>query len=96
MIDRLIADMTISLHDVLGILGSTVIVLTYSLLQLQKLQSIDPSYSILNALGAGLILFSLTVEFNLSAFLVESFWLLISLIGIFRTLRNPKWSGSGN
>jgi hypothetical protein len=32
--------------------------------------------------GAGLVLISLFGEFNLSAFLVEFFWLIISLYGL--------------
>jgi hypothetical protein len=44
------------------------------------------SYSIVNGLGACGIIYSLFFEFNLSAFVIESFWLAISLYGIFRTL----------
>lgn len=58
------------------------IVITYLLLQLRRISIDDARYSILNALGAGLIIFSLTVDFNLSAFIIEAFWLAISLIGI--------------
>ena len=36
----------------------------------------------LNALGASLIIVSLLFDFNLSAFIVEAFWVIISLIGI--------------
>jgi hypothetical protein len=37
-------------------------------------------------LGASLILYSLTVDFNLSAFLIEAFWLLISCFGMAKVL----------
>ena len=40
--------------------------------------------SILIGLGAGLILVSLARDFNLSAFLIELVWLLISLYGLAR------------
>jgi hypothetical protein len=40
-------------------------------------------------LGASLILYSLTVDFNLSAFLIEAFWLLISCLGMARVLFEP-------
>jgi len=39
-------------------------------------------YSCLNAIGASAVLFSLYFKFNLSAFIIELFWLLISLIGV--------------
>jgi len=42
---------------------------------------------VLNAVGAALIAVSLLVDFNLSAFLIEVFWVAISLIGIQRWWR---------
>jgi hypothetical protein len=68
--------------DFLGNLGVITILWCYLSLQLGKMNSKDLMYSSLNALGAMLILISLFEEFNLSAFLIESFWLLISSFGI--------------
>ena len=42
--------------------------------------------------GALLIIISLCFEFNLSAFLIEFFWLLISAIGIRKFLVNRSSS----
>ena len=50
------------------------------------MQATSLTYSISNALGAILILVSLSQDFNLSAAIVESAWLLISVIGMGRTL----------
>ncbi len=69
-------------YDYLGNIGVVMILASYLLLQLGKLQAQDLRYSILNASGAALILCSLTFDFNMSAFLIEFFWLLISVIGI--------------
>ena len=69
-------------YDLLGNVGVAMILASYLLLQLGKLQPQELRYSILNASGAALILCSLTFDFNMSAFLIEFFWLLISLIGI--------------
>ncbi len=74
--------MTYSIYDVLGNIGVFLIILTYFLLQIRKLSSEGLPYSALNALGASLIVVSLLFDFNLSAFIVESFWVIISLIGI--------------
>jgi len=41
---------------------------------------------LLNALGASLVMVSLLFDFNLSAFLMEAFWFLISLFGLLRTM----------
>ena len=74
--------MTYSIYDVLGNIGVFLIILTYFLLQIRKLSSESLLYSALNALGASLIIVSLLFDFNLSAFIVETFWVIISVIGI--------------
>jgi hypothetical protein len=79
--------MNYGLVDLLGLIGVVLIVVTYLLLQLEKLRSNDLAYSLFNAIGASLIVASLLVNFNLSALLMEVFWVLISCIGIFRYFR---------
>jgi hypothetical protein len=69
-------------YDVIGNIGVLIILVCYLLLQLNKLASSELSFSVFNGLGALLILISLTYEFNLSAFIIELFWLLISLFGV--------------
>ena len=73
--------------DFLGNIGVVVIVITYLMLQLNKLSSDGLAYSLLNAIGASLIAISLVYDFNLSAFFMEVFWVLISLLGIYRYFR---------
>jgi len=81
--------MRYGLLDIFGITGVILLVITYLLLQVNKLQSAGLLYSLLNALGASLIILSLLDNFNLSAFLMEAFWVLISLVGVVRYLRRP-------
>ncbi|MEZ4653033.1 MAG: hypothetical protein R3E12_05345 [Candidatus Eisenbacteria bacterium] len=69
-------------HDVLGTIGVGCIVGAYFLLQIGSLRPQQLRYSMLNAMGAALILVSLAYSFNASAALVEGFWLLISLYGV--------------
>tara|TARA_R110001583_G_scaffold41891_1_gene133131 strand:+ start:26792 stop:27040 length:249 start_codon:yes stop_codon:yes gene_type:complete len=69
-------------YDFVGNVGVFLLLAAYLLLQLNKLSSNHLSYSILNAMGAIFIIISLIYEFNLSAFAIEFFWLLISLVGI--------------
>jgi len=71
-------------YDLVGTIGVGIIIFTYILLQSGKLKSENLSYSILNAAGASLIIVSLVYNFNFPAFIVEFFWLLISLFGIVR------------
>ena len=76
--------MTYGWHDLLGIIGVVLILATYLLLQLEKLSATSLLYSATNGLGALLILVSLIYQFNLSAFIIEAFWLLISIYGLVR------------
>ncbi len=71
-------------HDFLGNLGVFFIVGCYFLLQAEKLTSQSFMYLAFNGVGASLILVSLIGEFNFSAFLVEAFWVLISLYGLIK------------
>jgi len=82
--------MNFTLFDLAGFIGVLLIVVAYLLLQLDKLPSSSPSYSLLNAAGALLIIVSLVFQFNFSAFLVEVFWFLISLLGLSRCLISRK------
>ena len=79
--------MNYGLIDLLGNIGVVIIVVAYLLLQLERLKSTDLIYSVMNAVGASPIVASLIVDFNLSALLMEVFWVLISFIGIGRHLR---------
>jgi hypothetical protein len=80
----------ITWFDVAGFSGVLMIVIAYLLLQLDKLPSWSPSYSLLNAAGALLIILSLIFKFNWSAFIVEVFWFLISLFGLTKSLVSRK------
>lgn len=78
--------MSYSWHDLAGLLGVGLIVFAYLLLQLNKLPSSSPSFSLLNAIGALLVIVSLIFDFNLAAFLMEAFWFVLSLFGFLRPI----------
>ncbi len=77
---------TYAWHDFIGNLGVVLILASYLLLQLDRLDIKALPYSIMNATGALLILVSLYYNFNLSSFVIECVWLSISLFAIGRTL----------
>jgi len=79
--------LTYSWYDLIGLLGVVIIVTAYLLLQLERLRSTALSFSLLNALGAFLIMLSLVAKFNLSAFLMELFWFLISIFGVAKSAK---------
>ena len=78
--------MEIYWYDIVGNIGVFLILLAYGLLQTGKIQSAAVGYSILNAAGAGFVLVSFIGAFNLAAFVLEAFWLVISLWGIYVAL----------
>jgi hypothetical protein len=82
--------MNFDLFDLAGFVGVLLIVIAYLLLQLDKLPSSSVSFSLLNAAGSLLIMLSLIFKFNVSAFLIEVFWFLISLIGLSKWLAARK------
>ena len=79
--------MSYSPLDFIGNVGVVVVMIAYLMLQLNKLSSAGLAYSVLNAIGASLIVVSLLFDFNLSALLMEVLWVLISLVGIYRYFR---------
>ncbi|MDD9902391.1 MAG: hypothetical protein OXT06_02385 [Rhodospirillaceae bacterium] len=80
-------DFNLEFHDIVGSAGVVLVVGMYSLLQLGKISSERPLFSVLNGFGSAFILYSLYFEFNLSAALIEGFWLVASVYGFFRVRR---------
>ncbi|MBT8046864.1 MAG: hypothetical protein HKN57_00210 [Xanthomonadales bacterium] len=76
--------MNYAFYDAVGNVGVVLIIGSYFLIQIGKMSARDLPYTVINLLGAACILYSLYFEFNMSAFLVELFWLLISLVGLGR------------
>ena len=79
--------MTYEWHDLLGNIGVLLILLSYLLVQLDKIDTQRFRYSFMNGLGAGLLCISLYIDFNLSGLLMELSWLLISIFGLYRWVR---------
>ncbi|MBN2011931.1 hypothetical protein JW960_21560 [candidate division KSB1 bacterium] len=76
--------MTYHWHDFVGNIGVLIILFSYLFVQLGKLKGTDVRYSLLNMCGAFLIMVSLIVDFNLSAFLIEACWVVFSFVGVVR------------
>lgn len=66
----------------LGVAGVLLCCVAYVLLQIEKIDPKNLTYSGLNFLGSIGILFSLWHDWNLSAFLMECIWALASLYGV--------------
>jgi len=80
--------MTYTLYDFIGNIGIVMILGAYVALQMERMAPGDVRYNLLNLFGAAFILISLIFKFNLSAFLIELAWLLISVYGLSKALKN--------
>lgn len=76
--------MALAWYDIVGTSGVMLIVASYFLIQVGRIEATAPLYSWLNLAGALMILISLFFTFNFSSFVIEVFWILISLIGLIR------------
>jgi hypothetical protein len=70
--------------DLVGYAGVALIIGSYYLLQSERWSNKSLRYALANACGSGLIIVSLLHNFNWPAFVIECFWLLISLYGLWR------------
>jgi len=70
--------------NIIGMIGTSLVVSTYFLLQMEKLDAKGLAYNIWNLIGAILLLISLLVHFNLASFVIELFWIAASLVGLVR------------
>lgn len=77
----------------IGTLGAFALILAYGMQQFGRWRAEDLIYSATNAVGASLILISLVVEPNIPSIVMELFWLLISIIGLWRAWRGRKRKG---
>jgi hypothetical protein len=75
-----------SLADIAGIVGVLLILIAYAGAQLGRLEPRRAPSLLLNFVGAGLILLSLMVRFNLAAFLMEAAWALVAIYGLIRLI----------
>lgn len=69
-------------YDAVGTLGVAMVLVAYFLLQKETLKSDGHLYLWLNLIGSVLILLSVFYAWNLSAFIIECAWIVISVYGL--------------
>ena len=85
-----------TIPDLIGLTGVALLIVTYALLQLDK---IDPKgfwYSFNNLLVAILVTVSLVYTPNLASIVIEVFWLLISLYGVVMFFKRKDLTNNKN
>ncbi|MFM5917755.1 MAG: hypothetical protein ACKOOL_09515 [Novosphingobium sp.] len=76
--------MTLDWANVIGMIGSILVVIGFAYAnQVQQLNRF--LFNGLNLSGAVLLLVSLSVHFNLAAFVLEAIWALIATLGLLQT-----------
>lgn len=76
--------------DIIGLIGVVMVLIAFYLLNTHKVMVLDMSYQWLNFVGAVLILISLFYSWNLASVLIEIAWILISLLGIYRSMKHKS------
>jgi paired small multidrug resistance pump len=77
-------------HQWIGVAGTVLLLSAYGLLQSKRLSADALLYSLMNAVGALLLIVSLLHRFNLPALIIEVFWLLISGVGVIRACKRSN------
>lgn len=72
--------------DIVGNIGVVCFLAAFFLLQKERLRHDDMAYLLLNLAGAVLLMISLLIHWNLSAFMLEAAWGCISMYGIYKKL----------
>lgn len=76
--------MNLHWYDLVGLLGTVIVVGSYFMLQSGRLSGTSLAYQWLNIAGSGCILVSLAGGFNVSVALLQCTWIAISVYGIVR------------
>lgn len=76
-----------SIPDFVGLVGVAILIVTYAMLQFDR---IDPKgfwYSFNNIIVAVLVTVSLLYNFNLASMVIEVFWFSLSIYGLVKYFR---------
>jgi hypothetical protein len=76
--------------NIAGLIGVIFMLGAYLLVQSEKLLPGNIKFPLMNLIGASLVLVSLLFAWNLPSFIIELFWTLISIYGIWRIRRNKR------
>ena len=68
--------------QIIGFIGMLFIVYGYFLLQSNRVKHTSLKFQILNLVGAIFLIISLLVHFNLGSFMIELFWIAITVYAI--------------
>ena len=81
--------MTFDAANIIGLIGSLIFIAAFA--YANAAQQFDKLwFNLANLIGAVLLLWSLSVHFNLAAFVLEVAWAVIALIGLLGAIRQRR------
>ncbi|MFB0875174.1 MULTISPECIES: hypothetical protein [unclassified Sphingobium] len=81
--------MTFDLANIIGLIGSGLMVVAYAYSNMAKSLNFV-IFNLLNLVGSLLLIWSLTVHFNLASMTLEIVWAAIALLGLGNALRRKR------
>ena len=85
--------MGLHLLDIVGIAGCGLYILNYSILTVRRMYGDTVTYFMVNLGAASCVLLSLSANFNLAAAIIQSFWIVASVMAIGLRLRDRRRAG---
>ena len=81
--------MTLDVANIIGLVGSLIFIAAFA--YANAAQQFDKLwFNLANLIGAVLLLWSLSVHFNLAAFVLEVAWAVIAVIGLIGAVRQRR------
>lgn len=81
--------MTFDWANIIGLAGSAMMVVAYAYINIAK-QMNFVFFNLLNLVGSLLLIWSLTVHFNLASMALEIVWTLIALMGLIKAMKRKS------
>jgi hypothetical protein len=81
--------MTLDWANIIGLAGSAMMVVAYAYSNIAK-QMNFVFFNLLNLIGSLLLIWSLTVHFNLASMALEIVWTLIALLGLVKAMKRKS------
>ncbi len=78
--------MTFDLANIVGLLGSALMIVAYGYSNMAKAMNFL-IFNLLNLAGALMLIWSLTVHFNLASMVMEIVWAAIALLGLYNSIK---------
>ena len=80
----------LDLYNVIGLIGASLYLLSYFLLNTKKISGDSVNYIAMNMIAAICVSISLVEYYNLPSLIIQLSWIAISIIGIYNCLSKSR------